>query len=167
MFYNSSMDKEGFIPETEDSSNAEKIEASASFEVVPRDVLLEKIRQFQENPDFAVKLLFSDQSLSGCDEGVIMEKESKLIGVATIAPKGESGAGQPSISAFYIAPEHRGNEYGGQILKRAMERCVERGFVKIRVDIMSINAANLMEKLPAEIKDKMDIHYFRRLMDEF
>ena len=155
------------MSETEKPLNIERKEAMPSIEVVPRDILIEKVSQFYEKPDIAVAVLLGGDRISCCDEGVIMEKESKLIGVATIAPEGEEHSGQPTIVGLYVAPEHRGQGYGGQILKRAIERCIERGFDKIRMDVMSSNASKIIEKLPEGIKEKIDVHNLDNTIDNF
>lgn len=96
-----------------------------------------------------------------------MEKGEELIGAATIAPEGDQHSGQPTIVGLYVAPEHRGKGYGGQILRRAIEKCIERGFEKIRMDIMSLNAKKIIEKLPDELKKKIDVHDLGNIMDNF
>lgn len=155
------------MSEIEKPSNAEEKETPPSLEVVPRNILIEKISQLHEKPNVAVALLLAGDRISCCDEGVIMEKEAKLVGVATIAPEGEEQSGQPTIVGLYVVPEHRGQGYGSQILRRAIERCIERGFDKIRMDVMSSNASKIIEKLPDEIKEKIDVHNLGNIMDNF
>ncbi len=135
--------------------------------MVPRSILIEKIGRLHKKPNIAVGILLSGDRISCCDEGVIMEKEAKLVGVATIAPEGEQHSGQPTIVDLYVVPEHRGQGYGGQILRRAIERCIERGFDKIRMDVMSSNATKIIEKLPDEIKEKIAVHDLGNIMDNF
>jgi len=151
----------------EKSSNIEEYETIPNIEVVPRGILIEKIRQLHEKPNITIGLLLSGDRLFCCDEGVIAEQESKLIGVATIAPKGEGMSGQPTIVGLYVVPEYRGRGIGSRILQRAVERCIERGFNKIRMDVMSSKAMKIIEKLPDELKNKIDIHYLGNIMDNF
>jgi len=155
------------MSEIEKPSNIEKHETVPNIEVVPRDILIEKIRQLHEKPNIAIGLLLSDDRLFCCDEGVIAEQESRLIGVATIAPKGEEMSGQPTIVGLYVVPEYRGRGIGSRILQRAVERCIERGFNKIRMDVMSSNAMKIIEKLPDKLKNKIDIHDLGNIMDNF
>ena len=155
------------MSEIEKPSNIKERESPPSLEVVPRNILIDKISQLHEKPNIAVGLLLSGDRISCCDEGVIMEKEAKLVGVATIAPEGEEHSGQPTIVGLYVVPEQRCKGYGGQILKRTIERCIERGFGKIRMDVMSSNASKIIEKLPDEIKEKIDVHNFGNIMDNF
>lgn len=155
------------MSEIEKPTNIEEKEAAPNLEVVPRNVLIKKIGQLHEKPNFAVGLLLSGDRISCCDEGVIMEKEAKLVGVATIAPEGEEHSGQPTIVGLYVAPEYRGQGYGDQILRRAIERCIERGFDKIRMDVMSSNVSKILEKLPDEMKEKIDVHNLGNIMEIF
>jgi len=138
-----------------------------TIEVVPRGVLIEKIRQLQEKPNIVVALLFGGNRISCCDEGVIAEQENKLVGVATIAPEGEEMSGQPTVVALYVIPEFRGKGYGRQILRKAVERCIERGFLSIRMDVMSSNAKKIIDKLPKELQEKIDVHDLGNIMDNF
>lgn len=96
-----------------------------------------------------------------------MQDKENLIGVATIAPEGEEQSGQPTIVGLYVAPEYRSKGYGSQILQKAIERCLERGFENIRMDVMSSNATKIIKKLPKEIQEKLDVHDLGNLMDNF
>ena len=151
----------------EQLGNEAEHEPGPTIKVVPRGILIEKIRQLHEKPNIAVALLLGGDRISCCDEGVIAEQESKLIGVATIAPEGEEMSGQPTVVGLYVVPEHRGKGIGAQILQKAVARCIERGFDQIRMDVMSSNAMKIIEKLPDELKDKIDIHDLGNIMDNF
>ncbi len=155
------------MSEIEKATNIESKESAPRIEVVPRDVLIEKIRPLHEKPDIAIGLLLSGDRIACCDEGVVAEQETKLIGVATIAPKGEEMSGQPTIVGLYVIPEHRGKGVGTQILKRAVDRCIERGFENIRMDVMSLNAMKIINKLPEDLKKKIDVHDLGNIMDNF
>ena len=84
--------------------NESEREPEPTIEVVPRDVLVEKVRQLHEKPNIAVALLLGGDRISCCDEGVIAEQEKKLVGVATIAPEGEEMSCQPTVVALYVIP---------------------------------------------------------------
>ena len=155
------------MSELEKPSNIERKEAEPTIEVVLRNVLIEKIRQLHEKPNIAVGLLLTGDRISCCDEGVIAEQEAKLVGVATIAPEGEEMSGQPTIVGLFVVPEHRGKGLGAQILKKAVERCIERGFENIRMDVMSSNAMKIIDKLPDDLKKKVDVYDLGNIMDNF
>jgi len=151
----------------EQPENFENKDAMPTLEVVPRDILVEKIKKLHEKPNMAIGILLAGDRLSCCDEGVIMQERENLIGVATIAPKGEQMSGQPTIVALYVAPEYRSKGYGSRILQKAVERCLERGFENIRMDVMSSNATKIIKKMPEEIQEKLDVHDLGNIMDNF
>lgn len=148
-------------------SKIEPESESIIIEVVSRDILANKIHQLYEKFDIGFTMLLGGDRISCCDEGVIAEKESKFIGAATIAPNGEEMSGQPTIVALYVVPEFRGKGYGGKILEKAVERCMERGFNKIRMDVMSSNAKKIIDKLPENLRKNIDIHNLGNIMDKF
>jgi GNAT superfamily N-acetyltransferase len=138
-----------------------------TLEVVSRSVLVEKIGKLYEKPNMAISLLLSGDRISCCDEGVIMQEKERVIGVATIAPNGEEQSNQPTVVGLYVIPEYRSKNYGSQILQKAIERCLERGFENIRMDVMSSNAMKIIQKLPKEMQAKLDIHDLGNIMDNF
>jgi GNAT superfamily N-acetyltransferase len=79
------------------------------------------------------------------------------VGVATIAPEGEMMSGRPTIVALYVLPEFRQRGYGKILLEAAVERCLERGFEKIRVDVMSSYAMRAINSLPTHLRDALDV----------
>lgn len=151
----------------EQPNNLENKEATPTLEVVSRHVLVEKVGKLHERPNMAIGILLAGDRMSCCDEGVIMQEKENLIGVATIAPEEEEQSGQPTIVGLYVAPEYRSKGYGSQILQKAIERCLERGFENIRMDVMSSNATKIIKKLPKEIQEKLDVHDLGNLMDNF
>jgi len=154
------------MPENKEQlGNKVEHEPKPAVEVVPKDILMEKLRQLHEKPNIIVGMLFGGDRISCCDEGVIAEQGSKLVGLATIAPEGEQMSGQPTIVGWYVIPEYRRKGIGSQILKRAVERCIERGFNKIRMDVMSSNARRIIKNLPDELKNKIDVHDLGNIID--
>lgn len=90
--------------------------------------------------------LLGGDRLSCTDEAVaIMDKQSeKIVGVATIAPEGEECSGQPTIVGEFVLPEFRGKGLGKELFIKTLERCKERGFENVRVDIMSGKIAKIV-----------------------
>ena len=152
---------------TPDQPNLNQGEATPTLEVVSSDVLAKKVKKLYEKPDMAIMLLLAGDRISCCDEGVIMEEKGNLIGVATIAPRGEGESGQPTIVGLYVAPKYRSKGYGSQILQKTIERCLERGFENIRMDVMSSNATKIINKLPKDVQDKLDVHDLGNIMNNF
>lgn len=155
------------MSESRDTAHIPEFSSHPLPEVVSREVLLQKIQKLYETPNAVVGILFAGDRIRVCDEGVIMEDKETLVGVATIAPDGEDDSGQPTIVGLYVDPNYRHSGYGKQILQKAVERCVERGFDNIRIDSMSQGTMKIIEKLPEHLKAKLDVHDLGDLMDRF
>lgn len=151
----------------EQTTNFEREKTTQIINVVSRGVLVGEIRKLYEKPNPAIFILLGGDRIACCDEGVIMQEGDSLVGVATIAPYGEENSGQPTIVGLYVVPEYRSKGYGKQILQKAIERCLERGFEKIRMDVMSSDATEIIKKLPKEIQEKLDVRYMGNMMDNF
>jgi len=114
---------------------------------------------------FAMAILFGGDRLSCCDEAVGLEVQGKIVSVATIAPKGEELSGQPTIEALYTVSEFRHRGYAGMVFRAAIKRCRERGFSRVRVDVMSRYAMRLIESLDTKDRDYLDVHDGGSIMD--
>ena len=124
-----------------------------------------EIRPLHKQPTLTIAMLLAGDRLTCCDEGIVLKDNDQLIGLATIAPHGEQNSGEPTIVALYVCPEYRGRGYGRQILIDAIQRCLERGFIKIRLDVMSSAIKKIINQLPPEIKEKLNIIDHDNLMD--
>jgi len=86
----------------------------------------------------AIGCLFGGDRLSCIDEGVDLEIQGEIVGLATIAPEGEMHEGQPTIVALYVRHQFRGQGYGRKILMATIDRMRERGLSKpFRADATS------------------------------
>jgi GNAT superfamily N-acetyltransferase len=118
---------------------------------VPRTKLLCPAEIF-----FAVMVIGGERAWV-CDEAIVYA-EDPLIGIATIAPEGEGGSGQPTIVGIYVRPADRKHGYGTALLAAAIRRCLERGFDNIRVDTLTKSGKKTVDKLPTELRVHLDIH---------
>jgi len=111
------------------------------------------------NGESAAKLmtLFGGDRISCVDEAVAVMVDGQIVGLATIAPNGESGSGKPTIVGAYVLPAFRGKGFGRQLLEFAIRRCLERGFMKIRLDVMSASVRYIVGFLPGELKSALDV----------
>lgn len=80
--------------------------------------------------DFWPALLFGGDRILHCDEGMVAKENGRPIGLASIAPKGESGTGDPEIVGVYVIPSERRKGVGLALLKAAVGRCRERGLAE-------------------------------------
>lgn len=120
---------------------------------------------FGRTPMQAAILLGGDR-IYCCDE-VIAGKTTfgKIVGVGTIAPEGEEQSGQPTIVALYVHPDFRQKGYGRKIMEATVKRCVERGFAKVRVDVMSDWAMRIINSLPENLRAVLEINNQGDFMD--
>jgi len=110
-------------------------------------------------------ILFGGDRKYCCDEAAVIEIEGKIVSLATIAPNGEENSGEPTIVGLYTVEPHRELGYGRMVMIEAIERCIERGFQKIRIDVISIQARNLILTLPKHLLDRVDIHLVSQLIE--
>lgn len=108
-------------------------------------------------PSVVVAILLAGDRNFCCDEGVALEIDGDVVGVATIAPFGEMLSGIPTIVALYVLPSHRGHGYSKQLLEAVIGRCLERGFFKTRIEVMSGRLMKVVRALPDELKVALDI----------
>lgn len=86
-----------------------------------------------------------------CDEAVVAWAGDIPAGIATIAPQGESGAGQAEIVGLFVLEEWRGSIWvAGELLARAVRRCRERGVVPVRFEALSSLESAAADNLPPE-----------------
>jgi len=104
-------------------------------------------------------LLFGGDRALHVDESVVAENGFEdVVGLATIAPKGESGHDVPTIVGLWVHPSFRGRGHGRNILQDAISRCRERGFGSVRVDALSSAANKVIRELNAEDRGFLDVH---------
>jgi GNAT superfamily N-acetyltransferase len=107
--------------------------------------------------NLAFVTLFVGDRLSCVDEGVALEVDGEVVGLATIAPKGEMMSEEPTIVALYVRHEFRRHGYGRDLMIAAIDRCRERGLVPVRVDLLSTPAQKIVENLPEEYRQDLRV----------
>jgi GNAT superfamily N-acetyltransferase len=86
-----------------------------------------------------------------CDEAIVVYDGEVPVGMATVAHKGESGAGVPEIVGVFVSATHRCSGVGRELFVRAIVRCRERNLVPLRATILSRGMSALVKKLPPEV----------------
>lgn len=124
--------------------------------VLSKGELVEWISNIPITP--VVVMLLGGDRLSCCDEAVALKVKEEIVGVATIAPKGEQMSGQPTIVALYILPKYRKTGYGKLLMTKTVERCQERGFEKIQVDVLSKRIFPIIKSLPPESQSRLEVN---------
>jgi GNAT superfamily N-acetyltransferase len=131
--------------------------------VLSHGEFIEFVRSLPFTP--TVGILLGGDRINCCDEGVALEVDGQIVGVATIAPDGEECSGTPTLVAIYVHPLHRRNGYARVIAEAAARRCKERGFNRVRVDVISAYALRVFTSLPSELRSIFDIHDQGGMMD--
>ncbi|HWO07447.1 MAG TPA: GNAT family N-acetyltransferase [Candidatus Paceibacterota bacterium] len=88
-----------------------------------------------------------------CDEGIVARTFfGNVVGLSTIAPRGESGDGSPEIVGVFVGKGYRRRGVGRALLIRAIKRCEERG---LRPNMIAVTNGgwSLIESLPQDVKD--------------
>jgi len=107
---------------------------------------------------FWYSILFGGDRGLCCDEVVVVEIDGNIVSMASIAPKGEDqSSSMPTIVGLYTLPKYRKNGFGKDVLQRAIERCIERGFERIRIDAMTTGAMKTISSLPEELKPHLEV----------
>ena len=125
--------------------------------IVGPEVVQEFVRR---SGSFTLVTLCAGARLSCCDEAVVMEDDAgAIIGLATISAEGEEQSGVPSIVAVYVVPAFRngslGSKVGTAVFRAALERCIERGFSLIHVDVLSDGMQRIIDALPPNLGSKV------------
>jgi len=100
-------------------------------------------------------ILFAGDRLSCIDEAVGLEADGEVVGVATIAPRGEQMSGKPTIVAIYVRPKFRRKGLGRTLLMAAIDRCRERGLVPVRMDALTTPALCAAQNLPEDYRQDL------------
>lgn len=116
-------------------------------------------------PSAVIAMLFGGDRLSCCDEFVAVLVDEEIAAVASIAPRGEQGTGTPTIVGMYTVPEFRRQGHGETAFRAAIERCRERGFTTVRVDVMSRHVTRMIKKLPENDRELLEVHDYGSIMD--
>lgn len=85
-----------------------------------------------------------------CDEAVVAWDGDIPVGIATIAPKGESGEGEAEIVGLFVLDGHRRQGVGRELFTRAIARCRVRELGPVHVQLLSRAASELAKSLPPE-----------------
>ena len=132
---------------------------------------IEELSEFTHDPLLLLKaILLGGEMLIGCDEAVALKDEDgRILGVATISPGGERRSGVPAIVGLYTILEARngalGVHVGRTVFEAAVRRCIERKFRKIHVDVLSTFAMRIVEGLPPELREVLEVNDRHEALD--
>lgn len=125
-----------------------------------REISAEVHKNLQSNTStLAMLTLFGGDRLLCCDEGLgLFDDQDRMIGMATIAPKGESYKGIPTIVGIWVHPKYRKKGNGKILFEATIRRCLKRGFNQIRVDLLSRGSRALCDSLLEDLLQMLEIN---------
>ena len=109
------------------------------------------------NPNVALGMLFAGDRWSCVKEVVLASVDDKIIGIATIAPKGEVINGDPTIVAVYVIRDFRSSGIGYELLETSVDYMISKGMVPIRIDVMNSKVFRMIKRLPIEKQEILSI----------
>ena len=118
------------------------------------------IKVIREESPHAAAILFGGDRWSCVTDVVVAVLEDAPIGMATISEVGEQHDGHPCIVGIYIKKQLRGNGYGKKLMSATAEVGKAKCIAPLRCDLITIDAKNLIEALPNEIKKSLEIRDF-------
>lgn len=101
-------------------------------------------------PSTSIALLLSGDRWSCVGDVVLATEESEILGIATIAPQGEMGDGNPTIVAIYILPDNRASGVGYLLLEATVDYMVSKGLTPIHMDVMNSRVMRMIDRLTPE-----------------
>jgi GNAT superfamily N-acetyltransferase len=97
-------------------------------------------------------ILFGGDRLTCVDEVLAAYENGAFAGAVTLSPVGEMNTGKPSIVGLLVLKRLRRNGIGTKLMESAITRMRERGLTPVHIDILSMNAGKLVEKLDDDFK---------------
>lgn len=108
-------------------------------------------------PSMALGLLLGGDRWLCVDEVALATVDDMIVGIATIAPEGEMRDGEPTIVAIYVLHEHRASGVGYELLEATVDYMLSKGLAPIRIDAMNSKVSRMINRLPAEKRQKLSV----------
>lgn len=122
-------------------------------------ILLEAVTT-RDPQGFMAAIVIGGDRIACCDEAIVCDDDSHR-GIATIAPEGEyGGTGMPTIVGVFVREADRRCGYGAELFAAAVRRCIERGFERVHVDVLSEGMRYLIEGLPADLRAVLEVEEY-------
>lgn len=97
-------------------------------------------------------ILFGGSRLSCVDEVLAAYEKETFVGTVTLSPVGEMNTGKPSIIGLLVLKEWRRKGIGTKLMESAITRMNERGLAPVHIDLLSVNAKKMVEKLDDDFR---------------
>lgn len=128
------------------------------IKIIPKVEAAEWVRSLHfTKPSMVLGMLLAGDRWSCVDKVALATIDSKIVGIATIAPNGEEMSGEPTIVAIYVLREHRGSRIGYQLLEAAVDYMLSKGLVPIHIDAFNSKILRMIDRLPFEKRQKLNV----------
>jgi hypothetical protein len=105
-----------------------------------------------------IPMLFDFDRWGQCEEAIIAEVDSEVVGVVTIAFCGINKSGKPTIDTLYVPHRFGKQGIGFTLFERAMRRILERrSTARVFCDLHSSLMMKLVSKLPSDLRNWLDV----------
>jgi GNAT superfamily N-acetyltransferase len=130
----------------------------ADIRIVPKAEAASWVHSLHSaKPSMALGLLLAGDRWLCVDEVALATVDGEIVGIATIAPEGEMRDGEPTIVAIYVLHEHRASGIGYELLEATVDYMSSKGFTPIRVDVMNSKVSRMIDRLPADKRQKLSV----------
>lgn len=130
----------------------------ADIRIVPKGEAASWVHSLHSSkPSMALGLLLGGDRWLCVDEVALATVDHAVVGIATIAPEGEMRDGEPTIVAIYVLHEHRASGVGYELLEATVDYMLSKGLEPIRIDAMNSKVSRMVDRLPAEKRQKISV----------
>ena len=129
------------------------------YKIVPKAEAVEWVSSLHTaRPSVALGVLLAGDRWSCVDEVVLATTVfGDIVGIATMAFRGEWESGESTIVAVYVLPDRRGHGIGYKLFETAIDYMLSREFETIRVDAMNSKVSRMIDHLPIEKRQKLNV----------
>lgn len=132
---------------------------SFKFEITDKDKAISWIDMLHATrSSVAVAILLSGDRWACVDKVVLaIGADGDIVGISTIASKGEMDSGRPTIVALYVLAEYRHKGVGHGLLEATVNYMMSEKYSIIHVDVMNTKIIHIINNLPIEKRSLFSI----------
>lgn len=110
-----------------------------------------------ERPGMALGLFLAGDRWECVDEVALAMVGSEIVGIATIASRGEMMNGKPTIVAVYVLKDHRLKGIGYELLEATIDYMSLKGLTPIHIDALNSKVLRMINRLSIEKRQKLSV----------
>jgi len=125
------------------------------IENIPKDLAYEWAGSLVFTP--ALGLLLGGDRWRCVDKVFVAKMGDEIVGISTVASKGELMDNRPTIVAIYVVHDYRRQGVGYRLLETTVDSMFSEGLTPIRLDVLSTKARQMINHLPVNKKQRLNI----------